>query len=403
MLAIRFRTLMSLGFALLLVSSQGCANPASQIGEGGSGGTAQPGTGGMGGEAGSGDPACSRAQDCPAGKICDPGTRSCVASSACRSSADCGAGAVCDPQGQCRPNETGGICAIDAECPRGERCIAGHCGCMGDRYEAAAVEPNVLILLDKSGSMDDRVGSATKWRIAIRALERLLADYGDRIRFGLVLYPDGGGCDPGQILVDVGPDNASEILAVLDDHVPNGSTPIGASVEAVAGHPLIQDPSRNNYVLLLTDGEERCGGNGAAAVAALRALDPEVRTFVVGFGDGVSAAELDAMAEAGGTALPGSPKYFQADDEASLIAAFSTIGGMVLTCSYEIRDTGLDLQPDDIHVFFDGAEVPHDPASGWEYDRASSRIVFHGPACDALRGGRVKDLVIVHACPVPVD
>lgn len=405
MVAIRFHTLAWLGVALALAGLQACTGPGAEAGEEGSGGSSSPGGGGAagsGGSGGTGGVACTSARDCPDGEVCDPASRSCVASASCRSSADCGTGALCE-QGECRPNETGGLCAADEECPRGERCIAGHCGCMGDRYEAEPVEPNVLILLDKSGSMDDRVGSETKWSIAIRALERLLADYGDRIRFGLVLYPDGRGCDPGRILVDVGADNASAILAALDDHSPNGSTPIGASVEAVIGHPSIQDPSRNNFVLLLTDGEERCGGNGAAAVAALRALDPEVKTFVVGFGDEVSAEDLNAMAEAGGTALPGSPKYFQADDEASLVAAFSTIGGMVLTCSYEIQDTGLALEPQDIHVFFDGVEVPHDPNSGWEYDRGSSRIVFRGPACDALRGGQVQDLVIVHACPVPID
>lgn len=402
----RSHWLVGFGTALLLLGLQACAEgSAGQAGEGGSGPGGIPGTGGVGGTGGSGasGPGCETAADCPSGSVCDPATQTCRPSTACRDSTECGPGAICDAQGQCRANETGGVCVAEEDCPAGDLCIHGRCGCRGDRYEAEMIQPNVLILLDKSGSMGDRVGSDTKWRIAIRALERLLADFGDQIRFGLVLYPEGGGCDPGRILVEVGPDNASEILATLDDYSPRGSTPIGGSLEAVTGHPSLQDPSRPNYILLLTDGEERCGGDGEAAVSALRTLDPEVKTFVVGFGDGVEAGDLDAMAVAGGTALAGSPKYYQADDEASLTAAFSAIGGMVLTCAYEIRDNGLALEPKDIHVFFDGVEVPHDPTSGWDYVRGSSQIVFRGASCDALRGGSVSDLVIVHACPVPID
>lgn len=377
----------------------GAGGPAG--GAGGGGGAGRPGPGGSGG----GSAGCENASDCPSGSVCDPTTGRCKAGPlACEDSIDCGEGAICSDEGECVANQTGGACASDGDCPSQERCIGGFCGCMGERVEAQQVTPNVMILLDKSGSMDRSAGgSDTKWEIAVRAIENLLVEFEGRIRFGLLVYPEGSGCNVGEIDVEVGLASGPAILDTLARTTPRGSTPIGASLAAVRNYEGIRDPARPNYVLLLTDGDERCNGDGEAEVRALRALDPEVKTFVVGFGSGVSPAELEAMAIAGGTAQSGSTAYFQADDEASLNAAFSTIGGLVLSCAYEIDDTGLALEADDIFVYFDGVPVEHDGGARWSYTRGAGEIVFHGEACEDLRRGRVRDLVIVHGCPVPLD
>lgn len=398
-------------FSLLLLvalavatASLGCSDdpPGSDPGTGGSG--AMGGTGGTGGTGGSQGKACKSASDCRGG-VCDPATGTCSeAPIACVGFDDCGAAARCE-EGICVPNDTGGSCTEDAHCPVRERCIGGYCGCAGGEFAAEAVEPNVLIVLDKSGSMRDAVGGASKWNIALQAVEGLLAEYGERVRFGLVLYPDGNRCAAGRVHVDVGAGTEVDILDVLANFNPDGSTPTGATMEAVRTYAGLQDASRQNYVLLLTDGDERCNGNGEAAVAALRGQEPEVKTFVVGFGGGVDARELEAMAIAGGTELPGATKYYQADDAASLEAAFADIGGAVLSCSYEVQDAGLSLTAKDIHVYFDGEAVDHDPGhgGGWDYVASSGRITFFGEACSKLRAGEVTDLVIVHGCPIVID
>lgn len=393
-----------LGAGFMALSGVACGQGASAGNPGGEGGVGPGGAGGKAGIGGSGGvSACETANDCPQGSVCDPSEGRCTESPlACQDNGACGEGAIC-VDGSCVANLTGGACTTDADCPRRERCIGGYCGCMGGRFEADQIVPNVLILLDKSGSMDREAGEDTKWAIATRAIEGLLAEFEGKIRFGLLLYPDDGGCGLGEIDVEVGPGRAPAILDVLRRTSPRGSTPIGASLAAVRDYAGIRDPTRPNYVLLLTDGEERCGGDGEAEVQALRAMDPEVQTFVVGFGDGVSASALEDMAIAGGTAQGGSPAYFQADDEASLRAAFSAIGGLVLSCGYAIEDAGLALEPDDIFVYFDGVPVEHDPQEGWRYDRGASRITFQGGACRELRTGKVNDLVIVHGCPVPLD
>lgn len=372
-------------------------------GTGGNGGSL-PGTGGdNGGTGGDKQPGgCKSTADCREGEICNVDTGACTAEPvSCVDHEECGPAAFCD-EGVCTRNSTGGPCTSDSMCQPGESCTGGYCGCAGSEYEAESVPPNVLIMLDKSGSMDRSIGSDTKWNIAVQAIETLVADFGDQIRFGLVVYPEGRSCDPGNVVVEIGDGTASDIVTALANTRPVGSTPIGASLEAMLGYDGLKDPMRQNFVLMITDGEEQCRGDGESAVEALRALDPEVKTFVVGFGSGVDASELNAMAVAGGTELAGETKYYQADDAASLQQAFADIGGEVLGCAYQIEDVGLKLKAEDIYIYFDGEAVEHDPtgANGWEFESDTNQVIFHGPACEALRSGIVEDLVIVHGCPI---
>lgn len=394
------RALAALTLALAACSSGGDDAGASAGGTGGSGGV--DGAGGTGGS--STGRTCTSSTHCSGTDVCNPDTGTCTAQPiACTSHDDCGKAAFCDA-GTCARNATGGPCESDLSCRPGESCTGGFCGCEGEQFVAEAVPPNVLIVLDKSGSMDDAVAGQRKWDTALGAVESLLAEYGDKIRFGLMLYPMGGrnNCGAGTVSVDLGDGTSNAILAALDANGPDGNTPIGASLDAAYDYAPLADPERSNYVLLLTDGEETCDGDGEAAAAALRGKTPEVKTFVVGFGGEVDARVLNAMAVAGGTELQGTTKYYQADDATSLAGAFEDIGGAVLSCSYEI--SGKPDKASDIYVYFDGKPVPLDTAhgEGWDYDAGTNQVTFFGAACTGLRDGTVKDLVIVHGCPIEI-
>jgi hypothetical protein len=390
------RALAALTLALAACSSGGDGGAG---GSGGAGGT--DGTGGTGGK--SGTRSCTAATHCLGNDVCHPDTGTCTAQPvACTTHDDCGKAAYCDG-GTCARNDTGGPCASDLSCRPGESCTGGFCGCEGEKFVASVVPPNVLIVLDKSGSMDDAVSGHRKWDTAVSAVKSLLATYGDRIRFGLMLYPMGrNSCSAGTVQVDVGDGSAQEILAALDATGPQGSTPIGASLDAAFDYAPLEDATRSNFVLLLTDGEETCEGDGESAAAALLAKTPEVKTFVVGFGGEVDARMLNATAVAGGTALQGTTRYYQADDAASLTSAFADIGGAVLSCSYSI--SGKPDSASDIFIYFDGEPVPLDAthAQGWDYDAGTNRVTFYGAACEELRDGTVTDLVIVNGCPIEI-
>lgn len=278
-------------------------------------------------------------------------------------------------------------------------------GCEAELFQSANVPANVLIVLDRSGSMNQDIGGGTKWTVALEAIETFLGDFGNQARFGLMLYPgfdlscdEGMNCATGTVFVDPGPMTAEAINESLDDaQTCSFGTPTAESLESLLDYSGLEDPTRDNYVLLITDGQSTCE-DPIPIVAALRDRDPEVRTYVLGFGDGVDPDELEAMAEAGGTALPGDPAYYQADDAASLDQALQSIGGNFLSCSYSL-DQPLD-DPDQLYVLFDGIQVPRDPGheNGWDYDPVTNTVTFYGAACNALQSGDVTDLQLVYGC-----
>jgi hypothetical protein len=335
---------------------------------------------------------------------------------ACSDHVECGFGEVCE-NGECVPNASGGPCDTDSNCIEGEICEAGGCvpegggteemGCGGEVYDAMAIPPNVLIVLDRSGSMNESLGDeGTKWEVALAAIGQVVTDFEDQVLFGLSLYPgidqqceDGMDCGPGAVFVDVGPDTSMQIIDFLADaNTCSFGTPTAEALEPMQDYAGLEDLERPNYILLITDGQSTCE-DPVPVVAALRDEMPEIKTFVVGFGDGVDPTELDGMAQAGGTALPGDPTYYQADDAQSLVDAFADIAGSVLSCSYV-----LDMVPPDpaeLYVYINGMAIPRDVThtDGWDYDPMTNQITFYGPACDLLQSGQVMDLEIIFGCP----
>jgi hypothetical protein len=255
--------------------------------------------------------------------------------------------------------------------------------------------------------MDHEIGDqGSKWEIAKAALEQVVTDYEDQVLFGLMLYPgldddcdEGKGCEAGAVFVDVGPGTASEITDALEDSdTCSLGTPTAETLEALQDFDGLNDPDRGNFVLLLTDGQSSCD-DPVPMVEALGERDPPIKTFVVGFGDGVDTSELNAMAEAGGTALPQNLKYYQADDAQSLIEAFGDIAGSVLSCAY-VLDTA-PPNPDELYVYLNDMLIPRDitHVDGWDYDPMNVQVTFYGSSCQLLQSGDVMDLHFVFGCP----
>lgn len=363
--------------------------------------------------------ACTGAAMCAGELVCAPTTETCETSVGCSTHTDCGREAFCD-DGTCRNSRTESPCDVNDRCAPDDRCFAGVCipnQCEAENFVAEAVPPNLMIVLDRSGSMDDRVGgwgTPPKWDVALEAIDNLMTTYSGQIRFGLQVFPgtdvpcqQGGHCNAGTIAVDIGENTQGAINQYLEsaDTCLLG-TPIAGALSMVADYAPLEDNARSNYVLLVTDGEDNCAnygtppaGNPANQVRRLREKEPSVRTFVVGFGGGVSPQQLNALADEGGTALQGNRRYYQADDAASLEAAFQEIGGAVLGCEYTIPSEVPN--PDDLFVFFDGIRVPRDPShtTGWNYNDNNGLLTFAGNACTALRTGNVESLILVYGCP----
>jgi hypothetical protein len=345
----------------------------------------------------------------------------------CTSDADC-PGQICLlASGVCAD---AGTCMLDGDCPVGQACTDGACmiggDCGGFQFEIEAVPPNLLIMLDRSGSMDGSVPDTNlnRWEVAKVAIAQLTNGFDAKIRFGLATYSAcvGNGCSAGTVVVPVADMNAAAINGFLDMTVGVGSgsgtaingdgkieylcdsgdseTSTGKSLEAQVGNPIIQDSMRDNAVLLITDGAESgdCIDNGIDGTAAAGHLFGQaipVKTYAVGFG-GANLDEINMIAQAGGTV-----QGYQADQAAQLEMALDQIANAVATCVFELDQVPPD--PAEIYVFFDKLipGVPTDPTNGWTYDPNTNTITFHGSSCEAIKAGTIVDIDIVYGCDEP--
>lgn len=351
--------------------------------------------------------ACTVAEECQAPLVCGP-AGTCVTEVPCTNNQGCGPGAICQ-SGSCVQNTPGGSCTESDDCVFGEACIAGTCveGCGGEQYGAETVPPNLLIVFDRSSSMNERAGNDTKWNIARNATYNLLNTYSGQIRFGLNMFPgldlecdQGQRCGPGAINVELMPTSEGAIAdTLMRAGTCNLGTPIAEALTPLTSYAPLEDPSRGNYILLLTDGMANCE-DPVPVVTELRNQNPEIKVFVVGFGRGVDPQQLRDMARAGGTARMGTPEYYQADDAASLRSAFAAIAGAVLSCEYRLSSVPPD--PNQLYVYFDGVAVGRDQArrNGWDHEPGTNQLTFYGAACNQLQSGGVGQLQIVYGCPL---
>ncbi len=379
----------------------GTGGSSGQGGSSGSGGWSGGPGGGFGGSSGT---ACTHPKDCEATQTCASSGKCVPTSSLCPSG--CGADMVCSAVGVCIQQ---GACKHPYDCSEGFNCneASGRCepglGCGAEEFDILAVPPNVLLVLDRTGSMDGEVpnsGGKDRWTVAKEAIASMTANFDGAIRFGLDVFSacQQDGCAPGTIVAPIGTPVAQINQTIENTSLCNSGHPetvIGATLAALVGESSLQDPGRDNVVLLITDGQDNCGGGGAQAAAQLLAQTIPVKTYVIGFSGDVDAAELTGIATAAGTA-----PYYQADEPSTLEAALQTIAANVTTCTFQLQGPPPDEQ---MYVFFndDPAGIPQDPAQGYTYDPATHSIVFHGDACEAIKNGTVTDIDVVFGCDAP--
>jgi hypothetical protein len=386
--------------------------------------------------------ACTLPGDCPQGEICENGT--CVAPQPCSTAADCDPGEVCSTTGACIPEGTclgdgdcddadfcsangtcipDGTCAIDDDCLPGMECdSSGMCvpggDCGATEVVIEPVPPNMLIVLDRSCSMRNNVNGVPKWTSAVTAINQLTTNFDGDIRWGLTLFPDTSGqnCPQDTIPVPVGPGNETAIQTLMtsslmtsDVNYPDGPcvTNIDSAMQQATTEPALDDATRKSFVMLITDGMQAgCTVDGGDAgtemiISNLNTMR-DVKTFVVGFGGATDQAQMDEFAVNGGTALPTSPRYYQADDAMELEMALGTIADLVLGCDFVLTDPPADLQ--ELFAFFNNQiAVPRDPThmNGWDYDPVTMTLTFYGGFCDQLSSGQVTDVDIVYGCAGP--
>ncbi|MCK5795934.1 MAG: VWA domain-containing protein [Deltaproteobacteria bacterium] len=199
--------------------------------------------------------------------------------------------------------------------------------------------PEVLIILDRSGSMQQLAGSQSKWSIAKTAVDSLTSKFKDQIAFGLMLFPQWphvAHCTTGQINVAPAVTSGPTITTFLSSAYPDGDTPSTNSIKAartwLAGH---KTAGKDQFVILITDGKETCCPDWPNTATGPLYSQDGVKTYVIGFGGGVLPSSLTDAAIAGGT-----DKYYQADNSTQLDSALSQIAGGISCCGNGDMDAG---------------------------------------------------------------
>ena len=266
------------------------------------------------------------------------------------------------------------------------------------------------------------------------------------MNFGLETFPfTDQQCGGGDILIEVGPENAGEIAAVVG----GGPDDVGTAIGTPTAEALVTaktyldslDDGLNKYVLLANDGAPNCndsldnttcrcsvrqgGGNcgqawwclddeaTAAAASDLNAAGYPV--YVMGMGGSMEWEDvMNAIAEAGGTG-----SYIPAD-EADFAAVLTELVGGLVSCEFDVDWASLadNADPDPSKVNFyckqDASEPNDDDPTvgnilpfdddctngvGWTWTGADHEAVrMCGDTCDRIKAGECPVLTATFGC-----
>lgn len=145
---------------------------------------------------------------------------------------------------------------------------------------------DAMLVFDGSASMAEigaDISQPTRIAEARTAMHRAMPRIAPFRRVGLLIYGPGGdrSCTGIDLRFAPIPDAANAITGAIDTLAPQGLTPLAASVLAAA--ETLDYRSTPGIVVLVTDGNETCGGRPCALGATLAAEGYDLTVHVIGF------------------------------------------------------------------------------------------------------------------------
>jgi hypothetical protein len=379
------------------------------------GGAGAGGVGGMGGVALNCEtlnPApAGCVDDCPSGRDseCSLGTHclngSCEAQ--CTDSQGCDENSFCNVRGRCQMAAGG---------TGGTGNTGGGNSCQSVTITPTRSIPNVMFLVDQSGSMTDSFSGANdRWEAAHGAITGIVDSLDSIVRFGLTTYTSDNGnvnplCPRLPTQVDFALGSSTDIgnPSIYPPSYPSGDgadTPTGDSIDALMSIIQNDPPPADGptIIVVATDGEpdtceEANPQNGqaeavAAATAACAFQDGActgVQTFILSVGDEVGASHLQDMANVGvGLAENGSEgdaPYWVGNNPQQLEDAFTEIIGASISCDIQM-DKRFD---DEVKACEEGDVrlngIPLSCPSEWQVKPGADDVIeLVGAACTTFK------------------
>ena len=184
----------------------------------------------------------------------------------------------------------------------------------------AGTFPEVMFILDASGSMWGPCDGQTKIEAARSVFKQVIPSLPPEVEVGLTAYGHNrkGDCSDVEVLVPAGSEGRDALLARIMTINPKGMTPMATSIRMVAD--ALKTTEGETTIVLVSDGKETCDNDPCGVVRALKDSGIKFLLHVGGFGVKPEEKEqLACMAEAGGG------QYFGAENAGSLLAALEAV------------------------------------------------------------------------------
>lgn len=285
--------------------------------------------------------------------------------------------------------------------------------CQVETTKITPIPPDVLFVLDKSGSMSyekwdhdksPQTPLVTRWFSLHGVVESIVKTFNKTVNFGVKLYPkitatpykDTGACDvdPG-VEVEIAPMNAAGVLAGIPaaDFGVLGGTPIESGLKEAYTYLNALGPGNQRFVLLIADGEisKTCPGEVILEAIGLVAGAEQagIYTYVVGIDvDPSISDQLSALAEAGGKVNPDGPEpFYQTTNQIELQAAIQEIVDDTLSCVIDVDPEPSEPALFEVWIGKDQVPAATDCAKddGWVWTKPHAQIELCGAACVALK------------------
>jgi Ca-activated chloride channel family protein len=207
--------------------------------------------------------------------------------------------------------------------------VSGSCPKPGSLKGDLKKNVNVVLMLDASGSMQGTVGGRTKISIAKEVLIDFVGTLPKSANVALRVYGHVGSnskadkprsCAGTEAVLPLQPLDKPRFRKAIRSFDARGWTPLGRSLRAARGDFAGRSRQTNsNFVYVVSDGIETCGGNPVRQARALNRSNIKVQVNIVGFDvNNAAARQLRRAAKGGGG------RYFSATSATELDRIFRT-------------------------------------------------------------------------------
>jgi len=240
---------------------------------------------------------------------------------------------------------------------------------------------SVLFILDASASMRETTANGdSRIRVALSALESMVkASLNETIQFGLRVFGHRGGPNcASELLIPVAPLKVSSAMSVISNIRSSslGNTSLAEALNLAAID--FKTAPRKHRIIVLTDGEETCGGDPAHSIQLLMDAGLQVEVSIVGFA--VESSELKSTYRAWAEMTGG--QYY---DTADLEGLKQSLGAATRAKEEQfqhfvvIDSSGIELK----RGIVDGAAVQVEPGQYQvKVENAGESVVFEADTTD---------------------